>query len=187
MSIRQVVGAAVRLFGLYLVFACFDLIGSLLATLAVRRSSIVDGMGRYIVISSAFSLALCVVLALVLLLRTSAVVSWVVPPPLNNAELSFGAEDLTLVVVLVAGLVFFANGAETLLANLGAWVFAAKDPDTGSRALIQVNAAAMVGAGFKTLFGLWLVLGHRGLINSVKALRGLRGMPTTQSGPNADA
>jgi len=187
MSIRQVVGAAVRLFGLYLVFGCTELVGNLVASGTFRPNSGVDGMSHYFAVSSGVNLGICAVLALLLLFRTAMVVSWVVPESPQDTELSVDAEALTLVAILVAGLAFFVSGVEVLLVNAATWFFAPKDPGTGSRPLVQFEAAVVVGAAFKAVFGLWLVLGGRGLINAVKALRGLSETPKIEGQGGAAA
>jgi hypothetical protein len=187
MSIRQVVAAAVRLFALYLLYVCIELIGSLAASGAIHPNAGVDDMARFFMVSSAISLGVSAVVALVLLMRTDVVVAWVVPALPHDAELAVDSDALTLVVLMVAGLGFFANGVESLLATGASWFFAAKDPDTGSRPLVHFEPARVVGGAFKAAFGAWLVLGGRGLLSTVKTLRSLRGMPGGEGGNGADA
>ena len=187
MRLHEVVAAAVRLFAFYLVFVCITLVVNLVPVRLTASGYELDRIHSYWALSSLLSLVFCGALILFLLLRTDTVVSWVLRASPKTEGTGFSADDLTLVAVMVAGLVFFVDGAQGLLHDAATWVFAAKDTYTGSRPLLPFQPAAVVANAFKTLFGLWLVLGHRSLVNFTKRFRGLTDLPKAGGQGRPDA
>jgi len=62
------------------------------------------------------------------------------------------------------GLVFFITGVASLLSHFAEWAFAPHDPIFRR----ESNAAGIIIAAFKSLAGIWLLCGFRGV------MRGLR-------------
>jgi hypothetical protein len=187
MKLVEIVGAAVRLFAFYLVYVAVSMAVNLVPIRLTASGYELDRLQSYWALSSLLNFVFCIALAVFLLARTAAVVSWVVRSTPQAEAATFSTDGLTLVAVMVAGLVFFVHGTRGLLEDGTTWLLAQKDPYTGSRPLLPIRPGAVVASAFETLFGLYLVVGQRGLVNVAKRLRGFKDEPASGGHPTPDA
>ena len=166
MNVKDFALVVVRLFGLWVLFECITL-AERVALYIMTPTYMASDNGQYMMIfANLFDFIIHAAIGIMLVSKPDIIVDKLDLPSSTKTEMRLTTTNMMFLCFSLSGLVFLIFGLSNLIYHITDWIFAPKPPYE-----YKIDKAAIAAALFRSVIGLWLLFGLKGIIRGLRSLR----------------